>query len=84
MSSLQNFVLLFFFHFIHPRWCILLIINNLATIVIHTIYNILLFTDFCILGNLILGIENTQNYITRPEDDHMRIETCSKNLKICR
>jgi hypothetical protein len=37
---------LFFFHFIHPRWCILSIINNLAIIVIHTTYNILLFTDF--------------------------------------
>jgi hypothetical protein len=35
-----------YFHFIHPRWCILLIINNLAIIGIHTTYNILLFTDF--------------------------------------
>jgi hypothetical protein len=36
----------FNFHFIHPRWCILSIINNLAIIVIHTTYIILLFTDF--------------------------------------
>jgi hypothetical protein len=34
------------FHFIHPRWCILSVINNLAIIVIHATYNNLLFTDF--------------------------------------
>jgi hypothetical protein len=34
------------FHFIHPHWCILSVINNLTIIVTHTTYSNLLFTHF--------------------------------------
>jgi hypothetical protein len=44
--SSSGYGCMLFFYFIHPRWCILSIINNLSIIVIHSTCNNLLFRDF--------------------------------------